>query len=396
MEVITAPRLLLGARLVAPGWVQLDGPRVVACGQGRPSARPTVELPRGVLAPGLVDLQVNGAFGHDVAASDRHGVREISTRLPETGVTAFVPTIITAPFAELVATLERLGRSHHGDAAGGARSLGVHCEGPFLAPGRHGAHPEQHLVEATPERVGRLLGAADGALAYLTLAPERPGGEAAVRQLVDAGVRVAVGHSDATDEQVTAAVDAGATLVTHLYNGQRPLHHRDPGVVGAALADPRLTLGLIADLHHVAPTALRTAFAAAAGRIALVTDAIAAMGTAPGATELGGQRVTVRAEAPPVLDDGTLAGSVLRLDAAVGNVIACGIDPAAALTAATRVPADAMGRGDLGRLRPGAAADLVWLDDDWRAGATWVGGRPVHVDTARVPDGVPGADRPRG
>lgn len=391
MKLITAPRILLADRLEAPGWVHIEGERIVACGRGRPDRAPDIELPRGTLAPGLVDLQVNGAFGHDVAAADLDGWREIATRLPETGVTAFVPTIITARIEALAEVLERYRRDRPGlDEAGGAHSLGMHVEGPFLAPGRHGAHPTDRLMEPSDERVDALLAAADGALAYHTLAPELPGGLNAVARLVAAGVRVAVGHSDATDEQVRAAADAGATLVTHLYNAQRPLHHRDPGVVGAALSDPRLTVGLIADLHHVAPAALRVAFAAASGRVALVTDAIAAAGMAPGEYELAGQRLTVRADAPPVLEDGTLAGSVLRLDAAVGNVVGCGIDPAAALTAATRVPADAMGEPRRGRLSPGARADLVWLDDDWRAGATWVGGRIVHADRERAPSAVAG------
>lgn len=386
MELITAPRILLVDRLEGPGWIRIEGERIVACGRGRPDAAPDVELPRGTLAPGLVDIQVNGAFGHDVAAADLDGWRELTTRLPETGVTAFVPTIITAPIERLVGVLERYRRDRPElDAAGGARTLGMHVEGPFLAPGRHGAHPLDQLVAASDVRVDALLTAADGALAYHTLAPERPGGLDAVARLVAAGVRVAVGHSDATDAQVRAAADAGATLVTHLYNAQRPLHHRDPGVVGAALSDPRLTVGLIADLHHVAPTALRVAFTAAAGRVALVTDAIAAAGMAPGDYELAGQRLTVRADAPPVLEDGTLAGSVLRLDEAVGNVIGCGIDPAVALTAATRVPADALGEHERGRLASGARADLVWLDEDWRAVATWVGGRLVHVDGERAP-----------
>ena len=388
MELVTAPRILLADGLIGPGWVQFEGGRIVACGRGRQPGAPTVELPRGVLAPGLIDLQLNGAYGEDFADAELSGWQDVSSRLPETGVTAFVPTIITAPIVELCATMTRY-RSIRAeiDGGGGARTLGLHCEGPFLATGRHGAHPQDLLVDPTPERVDTLLAAADGAMTYLTLAPERPGALPAIRELIAAGVRVAVGHSDATDAEVLAATDAGASLVTHLFNAQRPLRHRDPGVVGAGLAEPRLTLGLIVDLHHVAPTVVRATFAAAAGRIALVTDAIAALGMPAGTYDLGGQRVEVREQVPPVREDGTLAGSVLRLDDAVANTIACGVDAATALTAATRVPADAIGRNDLGRLTPGSPADLVWLDDDWRAAATWVGGRPAYLDRARLPDG---------
>ena len=387
MEIVVAPKLLLAGELRGPGWVQVEGATVTASGWGEPPHAATVELPRGMLAPGLIDLQLNGAFGHDLATTDLAGWQEIVRRLPETGVTAFAPTFITAPLDELVSSLGRYRRLRADlDAEVGARTLGVHCEGPFLASGRHGAHRRDLLCDPTHERVEALLAAADGQLACFTLATELPGALAAVRRLVGAGVRVAVGHSDATDEQVTAAIDAGVSMVTHLFNAQRPLHHRDPGVVGAALADPRMTVGLIVDLHHVAPTAVRVAFAAAGGRITLVTDAVAAMGMPPGVHELGGQPTTVRAGAPPVRDDGTLAGSVLRLDDAVANVVRCGIEPAVALTAATQVPAEALGRTELGRLTSGARADLVWLDDDWRAAATWIDGRLVHVDEQRASD----------
>lgn len=387
MAVITAPKVLLADELVEPGWVGFEDGRIVTSGQGSPPGGPELRLSRGVLAPGLVDMQLNGAYGHDFADTDLPGWCEVATRLVETGVTAFVPTIITAPIDDLVASMTRYRRWRPEiDAAGGAQSLGLHCEGPFLAAGRHGAHDERLLVDPTPQRVETLLEAGAGDLVYVTLAPEREGGLAAIRRFVAAGIGVAVGHSDARDSEVRAAADVGARLVTHLYNAQRPLHHRDPGVVGTALADPRLTCGLIADLHHVAPTAIRVAFAAAPGRISLVTDAIAALGMPPGTYDLGGRTTTVRESAPPVLDDGTLAGSVLRMDEAVANTVTSGVDPAAALVAATRVPADAMRRPDLGRLTPGSTADLVWLDEDWRAAATWVGGRLVHRDAGRVGD----------
>jgi N-acetylglucosamine-6-phosphate deacetylase len=389
VHTVTAPTLLLGDALVRPGWVAFDGTRIAGAGHGRPPQPPTIELPRGLLAPGLIDLQINGAYGHDFADADEDAWVGIARRLPETGVTSFVPTIITAPVEELATSMSRYRELRPRlDGAGGARTLGLHCEGPFLAAGRHGAHREDLLVDPTPDRIEQLLAASDGALAYLTLAPEREGALAAIRTLVAAGVRVAVGHSDASDVEVAAAADVGATLVTHLFNAQRPLHHRDPGVVGAGLADPRLTLGLIVDLHHVAPTAVRATFAAAAGRVMLVTDAIAALGMPPGTYDLGGQRTIVREDAPPVRDDGTLAGSVLRMDDAVANTVSCGADLATALTAATRVPADAIGRRDLGRLAPGAVADLVWLDDDGRSAATWVAGATAFIDPTRVPAGM--------
>lgn len=380
MTVLTAPRMLLADALVAPGWVRLEGARIAAAGGGQPPATADLALPVGTLAPGLVDLQVNGAVGHDLATAGDDAWRDVRTFLPTTGVTAFGPTIITDEVDRLADVLAAFRARRHGlVGTGGARALGMHVEGPFLSPARRGAHRAELMVDPTPQRLERLLAAADGAMAMMTLAPERDGALDAIARLVEAGTAVSVGHSDASDAQVTAAADVGATLVTHLFNAQRPMHHRDPGVVGAALSDPRLTVGLIADLEHVAPAAVRVAFAAAGSRLALVTDAVAALGMPAGTYQLGGQEVTVHADGAPTREDGTLAGSSLRLDTAVGNVVSCGVDPAVALVAATRTPADALGRSDLGRLTTGASADLVWLDDDWQTLATWVDGTLVHA-----------------
>lgn len=397
LEVLTAPKVLLDDRLVTDGWVLLLGGRVAEVGVGRPPAAPARHLPDGVLAPGLVDAQVNGAFGTDLVDADDADWHRIRAALPRTGVTAFVPTFITAPVPDLAVALQRArgragvpdrGVASTAQVPPGARVVGIHVEGPFLADARRGAHDPRHLADPSPGSIEQLLAAGGDALLYVTLAPEREGALDAIRQLVDAGVRVAIGHSDADDDRTLAAVDAGATLLTHLYNAQRPFGHRDAGVVGVALSEVRLTCGLIVDLEHAAPTAVRVAFAAAGGRIMLVTDAIAALGMPPGTYTLGGQPTEVRAGAAPVRADGTLAGSALRLDAAVANTIACGIDPAVALTAATRVPADALGASDLGRLAPGAAADLVWLDEDWSARTTWVAGNVVfgaeHLPAATV------------
>lgn len=392
MEVLTAPRVLLDDRLVTDGWVAIDGSSIADVGSGRPPATPTRALDEGVLAPGLVDAQLNGAFGVDLVDADHDAWNRVLDRLPETGVTAVTPTFISAPVVSLAAALRvaapRIGSVT--DDAPRARALGIHVEGPFLASGRRGAHDAAVLRDPDPGSIAELLDAGGTALSYVTLAPERTGALAAIERLVAAGVRVAIGHTDATDAQVLCAADRGVSLVTHLYNAQRPFHHRDPGVVGAALTDPRLTCGLIADLYHVAPTAIRLAFAAAPGRIMLVTDAIAALGTSTESSVLSGQTTVVRHGAPPALADGTIAGSTLRLDDAVGNVVRCGIAPEVALTAATRVPADALGHRELGRLAPGLPADLVWLGTDWRARATWVAGQrvfPAPGERDRPPPG---------
>jgi N-acetylglucosamine-6-phosphate deacetylase len=192
-------------------------------------------------------------------------------------------------------------------------------------------------------------------------------------------VLVSVGHSDATAAQVAQAADQGARMVTHLYNAQRPLGHREPGVVGQALADPRLTSGLIADLVHVSVQACLIALAAAPGRIALVTDAAACAGMPPGRYLLGGEPIELPPGdgQPPRRAGGVLAGSALRLDTALANLVGAGVSLPAAVAAATSIPADLIGCPELGRIAPGAAGDLVWLGPGLQARATWVGGRQV-------------------
>lgn len=381
------------SQVVTPGYVRLDGDRIAEVGAGRPPERPDVELAGGVLAPGLVDLQVNGYYGFDLVAADATGWHTIARRLPETGVTAFLPTFITAPIPALVSALRTAADRLPSLPASGSRVLGVHVEGPFLSRDRRGAHNAKWLTDPTPEAVRTLLAA--GPVKIITLAPERAGGLDAVRTLSRAGVLVSVGHSDATADQVKQAADAGARMITHLFNAQSGVNHRAPGVAAQALADPRFTAGLIADMAHVAPVVCKVAFAAAPGRIVLVTDAAAAAGMPAGRYDLGGEPIDLPADGPPLRADGTIAGSALRLDAAVGNVVGLGVDLAVAVDAATRVPADLIGRSDLGRIAPGALADLVWLDSaehvangdtlgaagaGLRARATWIGGELVKGD----------------
>jgi N-acetylglucosamine-6-phosphate deacetylase len=332
---------------------------------------PDVVLPSGVLAPGLIDLQVNGFFGVEFAYDDDWS--PAVSRLPETGVTAFLPTFITAPMDVLVGGLEHC-REVMGGA--GARILGVHVEGPFLAAEQKGAHDESLFRDPEPELLDALL--EPGTMALLTLAPERQGALTAIERLAGEGVLVSIGHTDARADVVAAAATAGARMVTHLFNAMRGIHHREAGVAGQALADERLACGFILDGHHVSETVAKVAFAAAGGRIALITDAIAPAGMEPGFYELGGEPVITREGEPPRRPDGTIAGATLRLDDAVGRAVAIGVAPQVAIDAATRVPADLLGRRDLGRLSVGATADLVWLDEAYRARATWVGGELLH------------------
>ena len=391
---LAAPELLIaaasvipavpGSSVLTPGYVAIADGVITDVGAGPPPRSADLELSTGALLPGLVDLQVNGYFGVDLQAAGADGWAQVVTRLPETGTTAFLPTFITAPIDELSAALRGAVRLAPA-LTGGARVLGVHVEGPFIAPNRRGAHNEAWITTASPAAVTDLLAAGRGLLKMVTLAPERDGGMAAIDQFTRAGVLVSVGHSDATARQVASAVDHGARMVTHLFDGQRPLHHREPGVVGQALADRRLTSGLIADLWHVCAEVCGIAFAAAPGRICIVTDAAACAGMPPGHYLLGGEPIELPPGdgLPPVRADGTLAGSGLRMDMGVANMITAGVGLADAVAAASRIPADLIGRPDIGRIARGAAADLAWLGDDMRTRATWVGGELVYSRSGR-------------
>jgi N-acetylglucosamine-6-phosphate deacetylase len=322
---------------------------------------------RGIAVPGFVDLHVHGFGGADFATTDTDGYRTAGAALLATGVTAFNPTFVTAPVDELVESIRAMPT-----AGVGPRVLGCHLEGPFISPRRLGMHPAAARRDPDAETVERLLGA--GPVTHMTFAPELPGGRELLATLAARGIVAACGHSDATSEQAHAAFDAGATHVTHLFNAMSPFAHREPGLAGAALARDDVTVELILDGHHVAPEAVTVASRAAAGRVVLVTDAVAAAGVGDGRWRLGAVDVEVRTGIVRRLD-GVLAGSVLTMPEAIRNLIAAGASLEQAVDAATRAPARASRRADVGRLAPGAPADVVVLDDAVEVTSVLVGGR---------------------
>lgn len=380
---ISARSAVVGGR-TTPVTVSVDDGLIT---EVEPHADPNADvvLDTGTLTAGLVDIQINGAFGVDFAAADDADWDRVAGRLPSTGVTSFQPTLITAPLGQLISGLDTATAARDRQEDGPyARILGVHLEGPWLSAHKHGVHEARYLSEPTPAAVDALMSAVGfDILTQLTLAPELPGALEAIKRLTGAGVAVSIGHTDATAAQVEAAADAGATLVTHIFNAQRGLAHREPGVPGAALADERYRVGLIADLHHVAPEICTLIFRAAPGRVILVTDAIAAAGMEPGAYVLAGIPVNLGEDGVPRNADGTIAGSALTLDQAVRNVIGLGLPVERVVEAASRVPADALGRTDLGRIARGARADLVHWTEDFHPARTWVDGRefPAFVGT---------------
>jgi N-acetylglucosamine-6-phosphate deacetylase len=309
----------------------------------------------GIAAPGFIDLQVNGFGGVDFLHADRDGYARAGEAMLTTGTTAFQPTFITSPEDDIVAALRAL------PAEGvGPRVLGAHLEGPFLSASRLGVHPGASRRDPDLALLRRLLDA--GPVSQVTLAPEVPGALELIDELVARGITVSAGHTDATAAEAHLAFGRGVRTVTHLFNAMRPSTARDPGVALAALARDDVVVQVIVDHHHLAPDTVRVAWQAAAGRFALVTDAVAAAAMGDGEYRLGSRALW--AEDGMVRGpEGQLGGSALTMIEAVRNLHELGVGLADALAAASTVPARVAVRPDLGRLGVGAPADVVVLDD---------------------------------
>ena len=343
-------------------------------GAGKPPERADLEIlaePGELIAPGFVDLQVNGFGGHD-AASGMADISAISGLLPTFGVTSFLPTSISRPLKEAGAFVQ----ATRAAATPGARILGAHLEGPFLNPTFRGAHDPTALIEPTSERIDWLL---DCPPRMMTLAPELPGALEAIRRLDAAGVLVAAGHSGADYEQGAQAIEAGVRFGTHLFNAMRAFHHRRPGLVGALLIDSRASVGLIADGQHLHDaTCEQVLHLKLPGHVALTTDQTAAAGVPAGRYSLGGRRVVSDGEAVR-LEDGTLAGSIATMDELIRRMAGLpGMSLEDAVTMASAAPSLVLGETRLGTIRPGAFADLVILDREMRVRLTIVNGRVVY------------------
>ncbi|MEN0024762.1 MAG: N-acetylglucosamine-6-phosphate deacetylase [Microbacterium sp.] len=377
--VIHRARLVDGGTVVDDAWVRIEDGLVVSTGTG--STWDPADLivdaqeaaGRGaVLTPGFVDIHGHGGAG---AAFD-DGIDAIRTARAlhrAHGTTRAVVSLVTAPLDDLahrVAEIAELMRSDRD-------ILGSHLEGPFLDPGHHGAHEPSLLRAPVAADVARLLEAGSGTVRQVTIAPELPGGLDAVRLIVEAGAAAAVGHTDADAEMARAAFDAGASILTHAFNAMPGIHHRAPGPVLTAAADHRVVLEAIADDVHLDPHVVKLLFDSAPDRVALITDAMAAAGSADGHYDLGAVSVTVQDGIARADDTGSIAGSTLTQDVALRRAVAAGIPLPVAVRALTRTPASAIGYGDrLGALSPGYAGDAVLLDAELRVARIWVGELP--------------------
>jgi N-acetylglucosamine-6-phosphate deacetylase len=349
---ISAATIVTPTGIEGPGTVVVDGGVITAIEPASWSS--SVETR--VLAPGFIDLQVNGIGTIDVARASGGDWDELDARLLAQGVTTWCPTLITAPLDRFTAPLERIaGAAARRDDRVRPHIAGAHLEGPFLG-GAPGAHPRDLIRSTDLEWLAQL----PDIVRVMTLAPENDGAFDAIALLRERGVLVALGHSTASYDTAVAAIDAGARLVTHCFNGMGPLHHRQPGLVGAALIDDRVAVSLITDLVHVHPAVVSLIFRTkSAHRVALVTDAVAWEGDGDA----------------PRLADGTLMGATVTADAALRNAVHAGHVPLVdAVHAASTTPANLLGLTDRGRIAVGARADLVALGPDLSVQSTWVGG----------------------
>ncbi|HLZ07611.1 MAG TPA: N-acetylglucosamine-6-phosphate deacetylase [Chloroflexota bacterium] len=383
--VIRAARVLTPLEVIINGAVVVQGSRILHVGPDSSTARPDgaelIDLGSATLVPGFVDVHIHGSGG-DTAMSGASAVQRISRFLARHGVTCWLPTLTWgATFEESldIVRAAALGCELAGD---GAEAAGLHLEGPFLSPKRPGAiRPESFRIPSLVD-LDALLDAGRGFVRLMTIAPELPGGRELVERLVSRGVTASIGHSDATVEEARGAIASGVTHATHAFNAMRGLHHRDPGVVGAIMVSDQVTAELIADGVHVETTAMKVLiWAKGSDRVAVITDAIAAAGLGDGDFTFDGRPISVR-DGKAFLADGTIAGSVSRLDDNVrGLVRDCSVPLSRAIAMATRVPARSVGlEKRKGYLAGGYDADIVALDSDLNVRFTMARGRIVFRD----------------
>jgi len=400
-SVITEATVVTSTGVFDPGWVAVSDGRIAAVGRG-PAPRPSerrdglvIEAAGRWVVPGFVDLHVHGGEGAQVNGDSPDEVQDAVKRIARYharyGTTSLLATTVSDTPERLLATVEGVADFIRVGDPEGARVLGIHLEGPWLARVRMGAQNPATLREPSVEELQQLLLAGRGLIRLITIAPELPGAAEVIKAAKAAGVRVAIGHTDATFEQAVTAFTLGASHVTHLFNAMSGLHHRHPGAVTAALLHEEVTLELIADLEHVHPAVLSLVARLAPGRFVAITDAVPAAGLPPGAAFLGALDLAVEGHRVVLASDpSTLAGSSLTMDRALANLVeVVGLGVPEAVQAAATTPAAVIGMHDIGVLRVGAVADLAFLGDRFVCQATMVGGHIVSGEPAEPPMAAP-------
>jgi N-acetylglucosamine-6-phosphate deacetylase len=383
MIALTASSLVTPLEKILDPVVLLDGDTIAEVFSRRGRELPTIrsiDLGDATLAPGFVDLHIHGGAGHDVMEGNESALAAVESLLALHGVTSYYPTTVTAPLDETLRALEQLAKAIEKRKSvplpKRARPLGIHLEGPFLSHTRRGVHPPEELRVPSLELFEKFWQASSGTIRVMTIAPELDGALEVIAEAQRRGICVSLGHSDASLEQAQRGIDAGGRHATHTFNAMRPLGHRDPGLLGAILTDPRVTVDMIVDGVHLNPAIVRLVLKTKGKEAAvLITDATAATGMPDGIYHLGPLEVEVKDGR--CMSAGKLAGSVLTMDQAVRNVARfASWELQDAVRLATYNPARVLGtETQYGVIRPGATADLVALSPTGEVRSTMVGGR---------------------
>jgi N-acetylglucosamine-6-phosphate deacetylase len=369
---------------IGGGFVVIEDGRITEVSEGKASQGRVLDFEGCYVVPGFVDIHVHGGAGEDVMDASDGGLDRLSLFLAAGGVTSFLATTYTDSQERTLKAVREIGEAAKRGTRG-ARLLGLHMEGPYISAERSGAQNRAHIRLPTLDELGQASLEAGGSLRMVTLAPEVDGALEAVRWLASRGIVPAAGHTDATYDEARAGIEDGIRHASHLFNGMRSLHHREPGLVGAALDDERVAVELIADCYHIHPAVLRiVARLKGTARTALVSDSIAAAGLPDGDYSLGGMKVAVR-HGKSLLESGTLAGSTIRLCDAVRNMVKKADVPLReAVEMASTTPSRVAGAADRkGSIAPGMDADITVLDRGLSVMLTMVEGRVIYEKEVR-------------
>jgi len=375
MFAIRAGVILTPYEVFRETYILVEGNKIAGISRDKPEGLKDIyKYDDYILAPGLVDIHTHGGFGIDLTYSTIKGVNEFSKHLLATGVTSYMPSIVTESFDMMELAVKNI--SEVSSMHGGSRILGIHLEGPYLNPVRSGAQSKEHMRKPSLEEFERLYDVSRGLIKRITIAPEIEGGINFIREVKGKfGVKVSLGHTDATYEQALRAIEAGANIITHLFNGMREYHHREPGIIGAALTARKVYTEIISDFIHLHPATINLVLKCkGTNKTILVSDSISGAGLSDGFYTLGSNKIIIK-DGIARTENGSLAGSTLTLIRAVQNMVKIGINLKEAVKMATSTPCNAMGIKKIGRIAKGCKADLIILNRKLDVMETYIDGK---------------------